>query len=281
VRSFGGGLNVRYATAEDFTNAFLSALASRSTESFKARFRGVDVLLVDDIQFLERKARSEEEMFHTFNALHDSGSQLVITSDRLPMDLAGIEERLRERFASGLVTDIGSPDRATRVAILRRRAAFDGVIANDDALGVIADAVTTNVRTLEGALIRLVAVASLEQRDIDGLLAAEVLARHGFAPAAATQITIVAIQAAVCTHFRVELAALLSRSRTAAVVWPRQAAMYLSRELTDCSLPHIARESGGRDHTTVLHACRRVASEIAHNPRALADIEALTRQLSA
>ena len=144
MSAFGGGLTVRYATAEDFTNAFFdSARSPRHSTRFKARFRGVDVLLIDDIQFLERKARSEEEMFHTFNALHDCGSQIVVSSDRLPADLAGIEERLRERFAAGLVTDIARPDRATRLAILRKRAAYDRLAIDDDALGVIADAVTT------------------------------------------------------------------------------------------------------------------------------------------
>jgi chromosomal replication initiator protein len=279
VRAFGGGLSVRYATAEDFTNAFLAALASRDTERFKARYRGVDVLLIDDVQFLERKARSEEELFHTFNALYEAGSQLVVSSDRLPADLAGIAERLRERFAGGLVTDIARPDRATRLAILRKRASYDGHAISDDALGVIADGVTTNVRTLEGALIRVVAVGSLERRALDAKLAANVLARQGFT-AVPLALTIVQIQNAACIHFSVTQADLLSRARTTDIAWARQAAMYLSRELTDHSLPQIGRAFGARDHTTVLHACRRVAREIARNPTALADIEALTTRLS-
>ncbi len=281
VTAFGGGLSVRYATAEDFTNAFVTALAARETERFKARFRGVDVLLIDDIQFLERKARSEEEMFHTFNALHDAGSQLVVSSDRLPADLAGIEERLRERFAAGLVTDIARPDRGTRLAILRKRAHYDGIQISDEALAVIADGVATNVRALEGALIRVVAVGSLERRPLDGALAAEVLQRHGFYARPAAGATIAQIRSAACAHFGVSEEAIVSRSRTARVAWARQAAMYLSRELTDHSLPHIARDFGGRDHTTVLHACRRVAEEITHDAAALADVEALTAHLSA
>jgi len=281
VRSFGGGLTVRYATAEDFTNAFLAALASRSTESFKARFRRVDVLLIDDVQFLERKARSEEEMFHTFNALYDAGSQLVVTSDRLPTDLAGIEERLRERFAAGLVTDIARPDRGTRLAILRKRAAFDRIDVSDTALGVIAEGVTTNVRALEGALIRVVALASLEARTLDAELAVQALARAGYAAKPLGSVTIAAVQEATCDYFHVTADALLSRSRGARISWARHVAMYLSRELTDHSLPHIARDFDGRDHTTVLHACRRVASEMTGNATALADIEALTTRLLA
>jgi chromosomal replication initiator protein len=281
VRVFGGGLSVRYATAEDFTNAFLAALASRDTERFKARYRGVDVLLIDDVQFLERKTRSEEEMFHTFNALQEAGSQLVVTCDRLPADLGGIEARLRERFAGGLVTDITRPDRATRLAILRKRASYDGLGISDDALGVIADGVTTNVRALEGALIRVVAIGSLERRALDADLAAEVLARQGFSPAPAAALSIGQIQDVACTHFSVTQEALLSRSRATRVAWARQAAMYLSRELTDHSLPQIGRAFADRDHTTVLHACRRVASEITRDAKALADIEAMTGKLSA
>jgi chromosomal replication initiator protein len=280
VRAFGGGLIVRCSTAEEFTNGFLAALASRDTERFKSRFRRVDVLLIDDVQFLERKARSEEELFHTFNALHEVGSQLVVSSDRLPADLAGIEERLRERFAGGLVTDIARPDRATRLAILRKRASYDGVRISDDALGVIADGVTTNVRALEGALIRVVALGSLERRPLDVSLASDVLARQGFAAKAHTTVDVPRIQAVACEHFGVERSELLSRSRAADVAWARQAAMYLARELTDQSLPQIGRAFADRDHTTVLHACRRVARELAANAQALADVEALTTKLS-
>jgi chromosomal replication initiator protein len=280
VRTFGGGLSVRYATGEDFTNAFLAALAARDTEQFKARFRGVDVLLLDDVQFLERKARSEEEMFHTFNSLYEAGSQIVVSSDRLPSDLAGIEERLRERFASGLVTDIARPDRETRIAILRKRAAYDSVEISAEALAVIADGVTTNVRALEGALIRVVAVASLEGRPLDADLALHALARHGFRAQTSEGVTIDQIIASACSHFAVSEHALLSRCRVASIAWARQAAMYLSRELTDSSLPAIGQRFGDRDHTTVLHACRRVAREITQNPSALADIEALTQALS-
>ena len=279
VNTFGGGLTVRYATAEEFTNAFLAALAARSLEAFKARFRDVDVLLIDDVQFLERKARSEEELFHTFNALYDAGSQLVITCDRLPGDLGDLEQRLRERFAAGLVTDIESPDRATRVAILRKRAAHDGVDAEPDALKLLAERVTANVRALEGALIRLVAYGSLTRRRLDAQLAAEVLERLGVAPTSRHIRSIAAVQAAVCERFSLTTEELLSRSRAERVVWPRQAAMYLCKELTDHSLPSIARAFDGRDHTTVLYACKRVAAHIAASQTAYRDIEVLTGTL--
>jgi chromosomal replication initiator protein len=281
VNAFGGGLAVRYATAEEFTNAFLAALASRNVDSFKAHFRGVDVLLIDDVQFLERKARSEEELFHTFNALYDAGSQLVITCDRLPGDLGDLEQRLRERFAAGLVTDIESPDRATRSAILRKRAAHDGVDVEAEALDLLAERVTANVRSLEGALIRLVAYGSLTQRRLDAQLAAEVLERLGVAAASRLVPSIAAVQAAVCERFSLTLDELLSRSRAERVVWPRQAAMYLCKELTDHSLPAIARAFDGRDHTTVLYACKRVAAHIAVSPPAYRDIEVLTGGLLA
>jgi chromosomal replication initiator protein len=280
VAAFGGGLNVRYATAEEFTNSFLNALVTRNLDDFKARFRGVDVLLIDDVQFLERKARTEEELFHTFNALYDAGSQLVITCDRLPGDLGDLEDRLRERFAAGLVTDIERPDSATRLAILRKRAAHDNLEVTDEALELLAARVTSNVRALEGALVRLVAYGSLTGRELDRALAADVLDRLGVALSTTRATSIAAVQDATCAHFTLTRAELLSRSRAERFVWPRQAAMYLCKELTTHSLPTIARAFDGRDHTTVLHACKRVAAHIAVSPPAYADIEALTATLT-
>ena len=280
VNAFGGGLSVRYATAEEFTNAFLNALVTRNLDEFKSRFRGVDVLLIDDVQFLERKARSEEELFHTFNALYDAGSQLVITSDRLPGDLGDLEDRLRERFAAGLVTDIERPDRATRLAVLRKRAAHDGVEITDEALELVAARVTSNVRALEGVLIRLVAYGSLTRRPLDHALVGEVLERLGVGLGSQIAPSIAAVQGVTCAHFGLTHAELLSRSRAERLVWPRQAAMYLCKELTPHSLPTIARAFDGRDHTTVLHACKRVAAHIATSPPAYSDIEALTAALT-
>jgi chromosomal replication initiator protein len=280
VTAFGGGLTVRYATAEEFTNAFLTALSARNLDEFKTRFRGVDVLLIDDVQFLERKARSEEELFHTFNALYDAGSQLVITCDRLPGDLGDLEDRLRERFAAGLVTDIERPDLATRLAILRKRARHDGVGVTDDALELLATRITSNVRALEGVLIRLVAYGSLTQRPLDSQLADDVLGRLGLALSDTPATTIPAVQDATCGYFGLTREELLSRSRAERVVWPRQAAMYLCKELTPHSLPAIARAFAGRDHTTVLYACKRVAAHIAVSPPAYRDIEVLTATLT-
>ena len=277
VLEHGGGLSVLCTTGEEFTNTFVAALQDGGRDAFKERFRGVDVLLIDDIQFIERKARTEEEFFHTFNALYDAGSQLVLTSDRLPRDMDGLEARLRERFESGLMADLGAPDLATRLTILRKRAHQDGVVmAEAEALEAIAERVTDNVRALEGALIRTVAYSSLTGRALTVQLAEEVLA--GLYPAPRRRATSVAdIQAAACEHFGLTAEELVSPGRTQRVAWPRQVAMYLSRELTGESLPAIGRHFGGRDHTTVLHAWRRTGERIGSDPRAhraVADLRA-------
>jgi chromosomal replication initiator protein len=260
------GLTVRCTTGEAFTNEFLASLNTGHTEDFKARFRHIDVLLIDDVQFLERKTKTEEEFFHTFNALHDGGRQIVLSSDRQPRDLQALEERLRERFQAGLVADIAPPDLATRMTILRKRAHHDHIpLHNEDALRLIADRVQTNVRSLEGALIRVVAFSSLTGRELTPELATEVLDR--LYPQAITSPrtarSISEIQAAACQHFGLSREELLSSARTPRIAWPRQVAMYLSRELTSASLPSIGRDFGGRDHTTVLHACRRTSKRIA------------------
>ena len=281
--SHSPGLTVRCTTGEAFTNEFLGALGGKHTEDFKARFRHIDVLLMDDVQFLERKTRTEEEFFHTFNALHDGGRQIVVSSDRPPRDLQALEDRLRERFEAGLVADIKPPDLTTRLTILRKRAQHDRVeLADDDALGVIAERIDTNVRALEGALIRVVAFSSLTGRPLTGGLAAEVLDGlypHRQAPSLATRRSIGEIQAAVGEHFGLSPEELLSSSRTQRVAWPRQLAMYLARELTGESLPAIGRHFGGRDHTTVLHAWRRTAARIASDDESHRTVEALCTSL--
>jgi len=281
VRAFGSGLTVRYTTVEAFTNEFVSALGGGTTgkHDFKRRFRGVDVLLIDDIQFLERKAATEQELFHTFNALYDAGSQLVITSDRTPGDLEALEDRLRERFQSGLVTDIGRPDYATRLTILRKRAAHDGLTIDQTTLAEIATSVASNVRALEGALIRVIAYASLTGHEPTPGLAAEVIERLGLRSQRAATPTIAVIQEAICAYFAVTRAELLSRSRAQRLAWPRHVAIYLARELTDHSLPVIGREFGGRDHSTVLNACKRAAAHLATDPRAYNAVEQLTADL--
>ncbi len=276
-------LAIRVTTGEAFTNEFLGALGERSTEVFKSRFRDIDVLLVDDVQFLERKTRTEEEFFHTFNALHDGGRQVVLTSDRPPRDLQALEDRLRERFEAGLVADIGAPDLTTRIAILRKRAHHDAIeLAEEDALRVIAEHVHTNVRALEGALIRVVAYSSLTGRPLTADLAAEVLRSLYPQPARAGSSrprTIEDIQSAICEHFGLSSDELLSSARSPRIAWPRQLAMYLAREITGASLPAIGREFGGRDHTTVLHACRRASARLSSGDGSREAVEKLLADL--
>jgi chromosomal replication initiator protein len=258
-------LTVRATTGEAFTNEFLAALAEGRAERFKARFRDIDVLLMDDVQFLQRKTRTEEEFFHTFNALHDDGRQIVLTSDRPPHDLQALEDRLRERFQAGLIADIHPPDPSTRLAILRKRAHHDDVrLADEEALEVIAERVQSNVRALEGALIRVVAFGSLTGRPLTAELAREVLTSlyPTVGSGAPRRRTVAEIQAATCELFGVSSQELLSSSRAARIAWPRQMAMYLSRELTGQSLLTIGEQFGGRDHTTVMHACRRASTRI-------------------
>jgi chromosomal replication initiator protein len=279
------GLTVRCTTGEAFTNDFLDSLGAGRTDAFKTRFRDVDVLLVDDVQFLERKTKTEEEFFHTFNALHDGGRQIVVTSDRPPHDLQALEDRLRERFEAGLVADVQPPDLATRLAILRKRAHHDGVeVADELALRVIAERIENNVRALEGALIRVVAFSSLTGRPLTGDLAQEVLKTlypRASSSRPSTPSSIVEIQTAVVEHFELSAGELLSAARTARISWPRQVAMYLARELTGESLPAIGRQFGGRDHTTVLHACRRTAARLSNDAAAREAVDKLCRNLTA
>jgi chromosomal replication initiator protein len=286
VQAYGEGMTVRYTTVEAFTNHFIGALHSGGTKAFKDAYRNVDVLLVDDVQFLQAKAKTEEEFFHTFNAVHEAGAQLVLTSDRPPRDLAALEDRLRARFEAGLVTELGAPDEATRLIILRKRVRQDGIADVDPrALELIASRVDQNVRALEGALIRVVAFASLTGREVTAELAEEVLAGlypglGGPARPAGAKRTVEEIQERTCEAFGVSLGALRSTSRSASVAWPRQVAMYLSRELTDATLPAIGR-AFGRNHTTVMHACKRTADRIATDRAAYEAVNRLTRELGA
>ena len=280
VTRCGPGLTVRYTTVESFTNEFLGALQAGSIETFKTRFRHNDVLLIDDVQFLERKARTEEEFFHTFNALYDVGSQVVVTSDRLPASLEALEDRLRERFEAGLVTDIQPPDLDMRLAILRKRVQHDGLEGFcEDALQAIAERIRLNIRALEGALIRVVAYASLAARPVDVALVREVL--DGLYPTPASRHrSIEDIQQVICEHFSITREELIGASRAPRVTWPRQAAMYLSRELTEHSLPAIGRAFGGRDHTTVMHAHRRAVARMSAEADVYDSLTALSRRLA-
>jgi chromosomal replication initiator protein len=277
--AFGGGATVRYTTVESFTNNFITALGSRSLDRFKHAYRDADVLLIDDVQFLASKAKTEEEFFHTFNALYETGRQLVLTCDRLPRQLVTVEERLRERFESGLVADIRPPDFATRVTILRKRAALDGIDFTDDAvLDLIAERVTDNVRTLEGALIRIVANHSLTNRPLDLQLAANVL-DDVYPSRQPPDVSIAEIQAAVGAHFEVSAAELMSSTRTARIAWARQVAIQLARELTNTSLHEIGKAFGGRNHATVLHACKRVSERMKDSAEISTELRELTERL--
>ncbi|MGN6189098.1 MAG: chromosomal replication initiator protein DnaA [Conexibacter sp.] len=283
VHEYGDGMTVRYTTLEAFTDEFVGALRSSSIEAFKRRYRDTDILLIDDVQFLERKVKVEEEFFHTFNALYETGSQLVVTCDRMPRDMNDLAERLRERFESGLVADLRPPDLATRMTILRKRVHHDGIRLDDpDAIVPIAERVTTNVRALQGALIRVVAFHSLTGRPIDRALVTHVL--DGLYPDGASAPggrvnTVEEIQAATCERLGISPEALNSPDRSARVAWARQVAMYLSRELTDATLPAIGRAFGGRNHSTVLHACRRTSERIARDAEAHELVRSLTELL--
>jgi chromosomal replication initiator protein len=261
---------VRLTASEPFTNRFLTALQGEHLDGFKQYFRRVDVLMVDDIQFLQRKTRTEEEFFHTFNALYEVGAQVIVTSDRPPRDLQGLEDRLRERFEAGLVADIAPPDETTRTTIVRKRIHDQAIgIADPAVVSVLVDRITTSVRALEGALIRVVAFASLTGRPINVELVEEVLATLYSGPpslAARAPARIPTIQSVVCGHFELSVETLVSGSRERRVTWPRQLAVYLARELTQESLPAIGRQFGGRDHSTVLYACRKAERRLSEDP---------------
>ncbi len=277
VLAFGGGATVRYTTAEAFTNHFITALHTKSVDAFKRAYRDADVLLIDDVQFLASKVRTEEEFFHTFNALYETGRQLVLTCDRLPRALVAVEQRLRERFEAGLVADIKPPDFATRLTILRKRAALDQVaLAEPSVLELIAERVTDNIRALEGALIRVVAFQSLTQRPIDTELTTEVL--EAMYPGQRSRPpSITDVQEAVASHFGLTTEELVSASRVSRLAWPRQVAIHLARDLTGASLPTIGKAFGGRNHTTVLHACKRVSERLKNDQQAVQAVDHLSQ----
>jgi chromosomal replication initiator protein len=274
VTRFGAGLRVRYATVEEFTGEFVAAIRERRTGEFKERFRRSDVVLIDDVQFLARKDRTREELFHTFNSLQDSGRQLVLTSDRPPEELPELEDRLAERFRSGLVVGLDPPSFEVRRAILDKRARLDGVAVAGEVLDEIAAVVTSSVRALEGALIRVVAYASLRGEEPTGELARRALDRLEAAEPPTARSSITEILDATAHHFGVHREELVGRGRRPRVAAARQVAMYLARELTDHSLPEIGRGVGDRNHTTVLHAVNRIGEAVAQD----ADIrEAVSR----
>jgi chromosomal replication initiator protein len=255
-------LSVRYITSETFMNDFINSLRDKRIEGFKQRYRTYDLLLIDDIQFFEHKERIQEEFFHTFNSLYEAGRQIVISSDRPPREISTLEERLRSRFEWGLITDIQPPDLETRIAILRKKVKTDGIhVPDPQVLTFIAGRVSTNIRELEGALTRVVAFSSLTARPMTVELAQDVL-KDVFPQGEAPEVSIERIQTAVSDRFGLSLEELCGDRRSQNIVYPRQVAMYLSRELTDASLPKIGREFGGRDHTTVIHATSKIARMI-------------------
>jgi chromosomal replication initiator protein len=277
VQAYGDDLAVRYATVEEFTAAFVSAMRAKDNQAFRERFRSADVLLIDDIQFLAEKMRTEEEFFHTFNSLYESGAQLVIASDRKPRELGVLEARLQERFEHGLVAELEPPDFEARMAILRKRARVDSIAeVADETLAEVARYVNASVRSLEGALIRVVAYASLRGERATPGLARQVLERlYPRSEDDNGDCTIEQIQEAAADLFDISRAQILARDRTPHVSFARQIAMYVARELTDETLPAIGRGFGGRNHTTVLHAHRRVAADMGRDPRTFEAVGAL------
>ena len=262
VGEHGLGLTARYVTSETFMNDFINSLRDKRIEGFKQRYRTYDVLLVDDVQFFEGKERIQEEFFHTFNSLYEAGRQIVISSDRPPKEIATLEERLRSRFEWGLITDIQPPDLETRIAILRKKEKTDRIhVPDPDVLTYVAERVTTNIRELEGALTRVVAFSSLTGRPMTVELAEDVL-KDVFPQGQAVEISIRRIQETVSDRFGMTVNELCSAKRSQAIAYPRQVAMYLSRALTDSSLPKIGKEFGGRDHTTVMHANAKIEGMI-------------------
>ncbi|MEW9053336.1 MAG: chromosomal replication initiator protein DnaA [Neobacillus sp.] len=249
---------VVYLSSEKFTNEFINSIRDNKAIEFRNKYRNVDVLLIDDIQFLAGKESTQEEFFHTFNTLHEESKQIVISSDRPPREIPTLEDRLRSRFEWGLITDITPPDLETRIAILRKKAKAEGLDIPNEVMLYIANQIDTNIRELEGALIRVVAYSSLINKDINADLASEAL-RDIIPSSKPKVITILDIQRVVGEHFSVKLEDFKAKKRTKSVAFPRQIAMYLSRELTDYSLPKIGEEFGGRDHTTVIHAHEKIS----------------------
>jgi chromosomal replication initiator protein len=274
-----GDLSVRYVTSETFMNDFINSLRDKRIEGFKQRYRTYDVLLIDDIQFFEHKERIQEEFFHTFNSLYEAGRQIVISSDRPPRDIATLEARLRSRFEWGLITDIQPPDLETRIAILRKKVKLDEIhVSDEQVLTFIAGRVSTNIRELEGALTRVVAFSSLTGRPMSVDLAQDVL-RDVFPQGEAAQVSIERIQETVSERFGLSITELISDKRSQNIVYPRQVAMYLSRELTDSSLPKIGRQFGGRDHTTVIHATSKITRLIQKDQSVYNLVQELTARI--
>ena len=272
------GVRVRYVSSEEFTNDFINSIRDGKAEGFRRRYREVDVLLVDDIQFLENKEQTQEEFFHTFNTLHNANKQLVISSDRPPQQLVTLEDRLRNRFQWGLTTDVQPPELETRIAILRKKAAQEGLNAPPEVLEYIASKISTNIRELEGALIRITAFASLNRQGVD-LALAEIVLKDLISDQNRPEITSATIMAQTSAYFGLTMEDLCGSSRNRALVNARQIAMYLCRELTDLSLPKIGDQFGGRDHTTVMHADKKIRQLMAERRSVFNQVTELTNRI--
>jgi chromosomal replication initiator protein len=278
AQSLYQGVKVRYVSSEEFTNDFINMIRDGKQDGFRRRYRDVDVLLVDDIQFLENKEGTQEEFFHTFNTLHNASKQIVISSDRAPKRLVTLEDRLRSRFEWGLITDVQPPELETRIAILRKKAVQEGLNAPPEALEYIASRISTNIRELEGALIRVTAFASLNRQSVD-LQLAEIVLKDLIPEAQGPEITAATIMGQTASYFGLSIDDLCGTSRSRVLVTARQIAMYLCRELTDLSLPKIGQQFGGRDHTTVMHADRKIRNLMAERRSIYNQVTELTNRI--
>ncbi len=278
ARNLYSGLRVRYINSEEFTNDFINSIRDDKAQAFQRRHRDVDLLMIDDIQFLQGKVQTQEEFFHTFNTLHNANKQVVITSDLPPKQLAGFEERMRSRFEWGLITDVQPPDLETRIAILRKKAMVERMTAPDDVMEYIASRISTNIRELEGALIRVTAFASLNRQSVD-LALAEIVLKDLIPSDGSPDITSALIIGQTAAYFGLTIDDLKGSSRSRVLVNARQIAMYLCRELTDLSLPKIGQQFGNRDHTTVMHAERKIRQLMAERRSIFNQVTELTNRI--
>lgn len=270
---------VVYVSSEKFTNELINAIKDDKNEEFRNKYRNVDILLIDDIQFIAGKERTQEEFFHTFNALHDANKQIILSSDRPPKEIPTLEDRLRSRFEWGLIADIQVPDFETRMAILKKKADVENLNVANEVMGYIATRIKSNIRELEGALIRIIAYSSLTNREVTVDLASEAL-KDIISKKQGKHVTINTIQDVVSSYFNLRIDDLKSQRRTRNVAYPRQIAMYLSRKLTDMSLPKIGEEFGGRDHTTVIHAYEKISENLKTDDSLQHTVNDITKKLT-
>ncbi len=269
---------VVYVSSEKFTNELINSIRDDRNDEFRNKYRNIDVLLIDDIQFIAGKERTQEEFFHTFNSLHEANKQIIISSDRPPKEIPTLEDRLRSRFEWGLLADIQAPDLETRIAILRKKASVENISVPNDVMHYIATKIQSNIRELEGALIRIVAYSSLTNKEVTVELAEEAL-KDIISNNKPREITVDLIKKIITDHYDIKLEDFNSKKRTRAIAFPRQIAMYLTRELTDLSLPKIGDEFGGRDHTTVIHACDKISKEIEESEDFSGKIESVIKEI--